>query len=63
MKGLDHGPGARRPERSQGDFRDWTAIRAWGDEITANLVGPTRVVRMFNTISAAGATAPQGGTT
>jgi menaquinone-dependent protoporphyrinogen oxidase len=46
----------------EGDFRDWEAIRAWGNEIAADLVGPTRVVRMFGTIRAAGATAPQGGT-
>ena len=46
----------------EGDFRNWEAIRAWGDEIAVALVGPTRVVRMFDTIRAVGATAPQGGT-
>jgi menaquinone-dependent protoporphyrinogen oxidase len=47
----------------EGDFRDWEAIRAWGNEIARDLVGPTRVVRMFRTFRAAGAAAPQGGTT
>jgi menaquinone-dependent protoporphyrinogen oxidase len=53
----------RALQAPEGDYRDWKAIRAWGNEIAANLIGPDRVVRAFRTIGAIGATAPQGGTT
>jgi menaquinone-dependent protoporphyrinogen oxidase len=38
----------------EGDFRDWEAIRAWADEIAAQLVTPARIAQMFRGVQAAG---------